>query len=277
MTASAMASDRLLCIQAGMNDQVNKPIDVPELFATLHRWVRSEVSPPLAPGKIALGKEEPGLLEIISGIDVQKALQRLGNPTLLRKLLISFRQENLTTMQDLHAALAQGDANLAQRIIHTVKGVGGNLGATELASVALALEETVKHGDAHNQSASLAAFEKNLSQLLDAIRAMEERGTKFAGTPPKSSAAAPTLDREQIVLLVRELLILLDANNMTALGVWEKLKPLLAGNNTGTLDAALSSLKFNEAGTTLRIVADAMKIPYNERGGLHEDDRRSDR
>jgi PAS domain S-box-containing protein len=261
MTASAMASDRLLCLQAGMNDQVNKPIDVSELFATLRRWVRPAAFTSLAtegPGQ----EEEPGFPEHIPGIDVLNALKRLGNASLLRKLLISFRQENRETMPDLHAALARGDDQLVHRIVHTVKGVGGNLGATELASAALALEEALKSEDANSQRACLTAFEKSLSLLLNAIRALEESGREFAGTTPKSSGVALAADRERIALLVRQLLILLDANNMTALGVWEELKPLLAGVNIEKLDAALASLKFKEAGNTLRAVAETMQIPF---------------
>jgi hypothetical protein len=91
---------------------------------------------------------------------------------------------------------------------------------------------------------------------------MEERGTKSAGAAQKLSAAAPAVDRERTVLLARELLILLDANNLTALGVWEELKPLLSEINTGTLDSAISGLKFKEAGNTLRTVAETMKITF---------------
>ena len=260
MTASAMASDRLLCLQAGMNDQVNKPIDVPELFTTLRRWVRAEAfSPPLATEKEAgQGEEEPGLPEHIPGIDLQKALNRLGSVTLLRKLLIGFRQENQGTMQELHAALAQGDDQRVQRIIHTVKGIGANLGAMELASAAFLLEQALKRGDAPIQHASLAAFEKSLALLLDAIRSLEERGAKLS---LKSPATDPAVDRGRLVLLFRELLILLDANNMSAQVIWEELKPLLAGVNTGKLDDALSNLKFKEAGNTLRMVAESMHIP----------------
>jgi CheY-like chemotaxis protein len=39
MTAHAMSSDRDLSLQAGMNDHVNKPINVKELFATLSKWI----------------------------------------------------------------------------------------------------------------------------------------------------------------------------------------------------------------------------------------------
>jgi signal transduction histidine kinase/CheY-like chemotaxis protein len=39
MTAHAMTGDRELSLKSGMNDHVNKPIDVQELFKTLARWL----------------------------------------------------------------------------------------------------------------------------------------------------------------------------------------------------------------------------------------------
>jgi PAS domain S-box-containing protein len=260
MTASAMASDRLLCLQAGMNDQVNKPIDVTELFATLQRWVR--------PGAFVSNATEKGpevaietrFSDQIPGIDVPKALKRLGSAVLLRKLLLSFRQENLETTKNLHEALAQGDDQLVQRLIHTVKGVGSNLGATELTNSASLLEEAIKGGDADAQSASLSIFEKNLALLLNSIRAMEERGAKFAETKITGSAAILPADRERIVLLLRELIILLDANNMTALAVWAKLKPLLGGSNIIQVDTAMSALNFKGAGKTLQKLVETLGV-----------------
>ena len=46
MTANAMVGDRDRALQAGMNDYIDKPIDVDELFATLARWIRPEGGTP---------------------------------------------------------------------------------------------------------------------------------------------------------------------------------------------------------------------------------------
>ncbi|MBE0504235.1 MAG: PAS domain S-box protein [Desulfuromonadales bacterium] len=261
MTASAMASDRLLCLQAGMNDQVNKPINVAELFATLQHWVKAEAFTPLSSEKetAAAGGE---VIDQLPGIDVQNALKRLGSVVLLRKLLLSFRQEHLETLTILHAAQAAQDDQLVQRIVHTVKGVCGNLGATALADSALVLEQAIKNGDAHMQHRSWAAFEKNFSLLLGSIRAMEERGKKFSGETKPFSSAIPSVDHEQLTRMIPELLTLLQANNMTALSLWEELKPLLADINAKKLDAELSSLRFKEAGHTLQAIAGVMKISF---------------
>ncbi|MGH6831784.1 MAG: response regulator, partial [Methyloceanibacter sp.] len=40
MTANAMASDRILCLEAGMDDHIAKPIDPDQLFGVLLRWIK---------------------------------------------------------------------------------------------------------------------------------------------------------------------------------------------------------------------------------------------
>jgi len=42
MTARAMRGDRELSLEAGMNDHINKPFNVQELFSTLARCLRKK-------------------------------------------------------------------------------------------------------------------------------------------------------------------------------------------------------------------------------------------
>jgi CheY-like chemotaxis protein len=42
MTAHAMSGDKEMSLKSGMNDHVNKPIDVQELFKTLAKWLPKE-------------------------------------------------------------------------------------------------------------------------------------------------------------------------------------------------------------------------------------------
>jgi len=40
MTANVMSGDRELCLEAGMNDHIAKPIEPKELYMTLVKWIR---------------------------------------------------------------------------------------------------------------------------------------------------------------------------------------------------------------------------------------------
>ncbi len=257
MTASAMTCDHDLCMQAGMNDQVTKPIDVPELFATLHRWIRPEAFTSAATVRIAA--PQPAI-DNIPGIDLQQALKRLGSASFLKKLLLGFRRENHETMKTIHAALAIGDSQLARRIVHTVKGVGGSLGATELSNAALTLEEAMKGGDADFLRSSLAVFEILLCQVLNSIRTMEDSEDGSVGKPDESLPMELSADRERIGPLARELASLLETNSMTSLDVWEELKPLLTGVNLDKLDAAINGLNFRNGGMILVAISEDIGI-----------------
>ena len=67
----------------------------------------------------------------IDGVDVVGGLKRVaGNKKLYRSLLTQFAEKQGDAATQISEALKSGDANLAERIAHTVKGVAGNLGIT---------------------------------------------------------------------------------------------------------------------------------------------------
>jgi len=82
MTANAMASDREVCLEAGMNDHIAKPIDPDHLFSVLLRWIRRTDGH----GEVALIRPQGQAFKTASsetelaipGIDVRSGLKRTG-------------------------------------------------------------------------------------------------------------------------------------------------------------------------------------------------------
>jgi len=255
MTASAMAGERALCMQAGMNDQVNKPIIVAELYNTLQRWVRPHAGP-LAEAPVKDVSAE-GLPERLPGINLRRALRTLESAPLLRKLLQSFRRENLSLLDDLHAALAESDLERARRLVHTVKGVGGNLGADALCSAARALEPVLQQGGAALDLA-LGAFSEQLNEVFSSVLLLE--AAEPSAQPQTPPAQAAHLESAEIARLAVKLCGLLDADNLNALGVWEDTRPVLPAEAAGRLDLALQGLDFREASHILRQLVQELEI-----------------
>jgi CheY-like chemotaxis protein len=98
MTANAMVGDRERCLEAGMDDYITKPIDLPELAAILERLARPGEPAPADAGAVLASIERfleqaPRLLASLeqasddaSRTDVAKALSRLGSDVGARKL-----------------------------------------------------------------------------------------------------------------------------------------------------------------------------------------------
>ena len=67
-----------------------------------------------------------------------------GNEKLYRKLLRDFAAQQGRAAEQIAEALALGDAAVAERLAHTLKGVAGNLGASDLQAAAGKLERCLR-------------------------------------------------------------------------------------------------------------------------------------
>ncbi|MCX7615398.1 MAG: Hpt domain-containing protein, partial [Clostridiales bacterium] len=174
MTAHAMSEDREKSLQAGMNDQVNKPIDPDELLAAIAKCTK--ISDWISLNKI--NREEADAEDFpwssMPSIMFAEGLKRVGsNRELYMNLLLKFRASNADTPDNIKTALSKGDNNTASRLVHTVKGVAANIGANKLAAAASELETAL----IHRSIAVNDLFENFIVALTDAtdeIKAFEE-------------------------------------------------------------------------------------------------------
>jgi CheY-like chemotaxis protein len=188
MTAHAMAGDEEKSFEAGMNDHVTKPIDPEQLFAVLRERIHlqekgvsaaeSEASVE-CPGPAAGEALEEELPESLPGFDLLSGLERLrGNKGLYRKLLLNFAADYSGAVSEIRDALAAEDTDRVHSLVHSLKGVAGNLAATDLHAAAMELENFVKKGGKDQAPSSnalarkLEDLEKALSNVLDAVQTL---------------------------------------------------------------------------------------------------------
>ncbi len=174
MTAHAMSGDKEKCLVAGMNDYVTKPIDVDKLFSVLGKWIE--------PGNIIQVTELPKIAndtndtndttllpDNLPGIDMVSALKRMrGNRSLYLKLLRQFYKDYHDVANKIRKLLENGDTETAQRLAHTIKGTGDNLGINNLHEISKTLEMTLKAGDniTPEQLTELEETVSNVMQIL---------------------------------------------------------------------------------------------------------------
>ena len=228
MTANAMDADRQACLAAGMRDHVAKPVDLEQLVACLHRHVR-RVDVVAAP---AASAPAPQLL------DRAAALQRLGGrEALYDRLVMSFMQDAPAEMDALRRELGAGAVPDAVRVLHTVRGLAGAVGANALAALAGEQEQAVRA-----QAAPQAVDVDALQRLLDATLAV------LAPPRPPVSTGGP-VDAPDPLDALRRLRQLLVERNMRSVTACEQLGPQAGtlGPEFATLSAAVARLDFAKA------------------------------
>ena len=171
MTANAMETDRLRCLDAGMNDFLVKPIDPQDLWAILLRWIQPRG------GQAASGASQPArgqvgeALPAIAGLDTQLGLSRMaGKKPLYLAMLRRYASGQAQVAAQVRDALAAGDQVTAQRLAHTLRGVSGNVGATQVQELAGALERAIECGAASDEVRKrLVELEAPLASLTAAL------------------------------------------------------------------------------------------------------------
>jgi len=116
----------------------------------LEKWVS-----PQPQGQNAEAVVQPAVVsgladELLSGsaeLDASAGIARVaGNTELYKKILVKFIGNQCTAVEEVRGSLAVNAIEDAERIAHTLKGVSGSIGATNLQQVAARLEAAIRNG-----------------------------------------------------------------------------------------------------------------------------------
>jgi HPt (histidine-containing phosphotransfer) domain-containing protein len=209
MTAHAMAGDDQKSLAAGMNGHVTKPIDPEQLFSMLLKWIEPrEISPDADPAvdgvnrqatESALDMGKDSFPAGLTGFDLVDGLKRLqGNEKLYTKLLVNFAAKYAGMAGDIRQAIDSADFDQTHGLVHSLKGMAGNLAATELLTAAIGLEKLVKHTEGENfpetdeLNRKFAGLDESLNQAIRSIQAFwSPDQTKPAAVDNGMPAAIP--------------------------------------------------------------------------------------
>jgi len=97
-------------------------------------------------------------------------LERLGgNDALLDSLMVKFGDSYVNAVSQLESFVAAGQTEDAHRIVHSIKGVAGNLGMGRLYRSAISLESKMKSGEYRLDSEEALSFASELGSVIGEI------------------------------------------------------------------------------------------------------------
>jgi PAS domain S-box-containing protein len=225
MTANAMEEDRLRALRAGMDGYLAKPIDVDELVSALRRLTgRDEAGAPEP------SSDAPAPPLLLPGIDLRATLPRFGGSFAgFAAVFRRFESSQGGVVDEVRALLAQGDRAHAGQLVHRLRGVAANLGATQVASHALDLEEALRSEDEAALALRLARLQGALATVLEAARELPaEPCGEVHEAASNGGVVSDEMERRALRDALARLRDLLQNNNMKAMAQFESLRPALA-------------------------------------------------
>jgi PAS domain S-box-containing protein len=165
LTAHAMQGDRERYLAAGMDGYLAKPITAPDLYRLVQQLTGQKVERTRYELSAQPGAEQ-------APMDVTQALHYCVSEATLRRVVARFVHDVPSTIAELRAAVAAGDADRLHYRAHYVKGQAATLAAHEVVEVAKQLEGLARSNNLTEASAVVDV----LVQALERLRAFLEEG-----------------------------------------------------------------------------------------------------
>jgi PAS domain S-box-containing protein len=168
ITADVTPKGRDRMVEAGMNYILSKPIDDSKLYRLLTKLLRPQATVSTEVVQTSVGISTSSMIAEhvddwlnLPGFDSKSALDRMsGNETMYRKFLLLFRDRNAFSPKAFHEALKQTDLSDARRMIHTLKGTAGSVGAVKLSVAAENLQLEIDAATPSAQPVSPESIQK---------------------------------------------------------------------------------------------------------------------
>ncbi len=165
LSAHASAGERRRCLDAGMDEFLEKPASAEALDALLDRVLGSRIRPAAPAAPI----EKPV-------VDARGLRLALGDDeSLLEDMARLYESETPLQLESLRGALAAGDAGAVKLVAHRMRGGFQVLHAPRGEAAALALEQAAVRGERDAFAAAFETLEREARAVGGALRELARR------------------------------------------------------------------------------------------------------
>jgi PAS domain S-box-containing protein len=168
MTANAMKGDQEVCLAAGMNGYISKPVSPRTVAEALSKWlppapVSSRPCISKTSMSAAMDQQAHSKLPVFNAPEMGARL--MNDDNLVRSVLATFLHDLPTLLAALREHLSTGDTANAARVAHALKGAASSICGDALSEAAFALEKAGHTDDLQYARALLVKLDAQAALL----------------------------------------------------------------------------------------------------------------
>ncbi len=183
LTAHALEGDRQLCLEAGMDDYLSKPLRATQLRQALERYRTGPLHLASSTSEPAAGVPSLPVTDQYPILDMQvidELQQMAGEVDFVIEMIERYLDDVPQRLKSLRMALAGGELDMIEQAAHALGSLSASLGAVALTHRCRTLEEQVRQGDFLNVQASerptiIEDFERDFDLVHTAFMTLLQR------------------------------------------------------------------------------------------------------
>jgi len=182
VTASSLDEYRDQCIDAGMDDVVQKPVSMAGLLRTLARWLPEAPVPPLKPSLPVMASspiravEQPRVAAAMdhvidwSQIDSLRSIDPQGASGVVGRAIGLYIDSAPKLIEEIRGFRSGKDIKDVRRAAHSLKSSSASLGATVVAGLSKAIESAAAQGDFEIIDSTVSSLEAEYWRAATELR-----------------------------------------------------------------------------------------------------------
>ena len=283
-TAVSSPEQEAALLAGGFTAVLRKPFDVEALQSALRRYATpagdadrdGQPAASAIPGSPLPPVPEDRRLILpeleLPGFSVQQGIERvMGNVPLYLSLLLDFRRELDEAGAAVRLSRQQGNLPAVLATIHKLKGISGNVGATELYERLTALEGRLREEPADKADRLLDSLSDYVTTTVGVLAATEPSLIAAPSTDAPDEAPSDGPDLQKLQPALSECLRLVRQYNTAAREAFDAARPFLGGlrrTEANDIRHAIDTFDFEKAENGLLHLASLLDLELREPNGL---------